>query len=108
MVRNRSIAAGFLLVVLVSCFLLGQNAQPQSVADALSKIRDEGIARSQVMPITSYITDVSGPRLTNSPNIKASAQWVIGKMKEWGISNPHLETWGPFGRGWSSERFYAV
>ncbi len=108
MVRNRPVAAGFLLVVLVSCLSLGQNAPTQPAADALSKIRDEGIARSQIMPITSYLTDVSGPRLTNSPNIKVAAQWVIGKMKEWGLSNPHLETWGPFGRGWSNERFTAA
>jgi hypothetical protein len=28
-------------------------------------------------------------------------------MKEWGISEPHLEKWGPFGRGWTNVRFQA-
>src|SRR5207247_509798 len=26
---------------------------------------------------------------------------------KWGLSNTHLEAWGPFGRGWSLERFSA-
>ena len=77
-------------------------------ADALAKIREEGIAHSQAMKITSYLTDVSGPRLTNSPNIKSAAQWALGKMNEWGIANAKLESWGPFGRGWSNEHFDAA
>jgi hypothetical protein len=59
------------------------------------------------MEIISYLTDVYGPRLTNSPNIKAAADWTTGKLKEWQLANVHLEPWGPFGRGWSSERFSA-
>jgi len=53
----------------------------------------------------SYLTDVYGPRLTNSPNIKQAAEWTTGKMKEWQLANVHLEPWGPFGKGWSNERF---
>ena len=60
------------------------------------------------MNITSHLTDVSGPRLTNSPNIRIAAQWVLGKMNEWGIANAMLESWGPFGRGWSNEHFDAA
>jgi len=29
------------------------------------------------------------------------------KMTEWGLNNVALETWGPFGRGWSNERMSA-
>jgi hypothetical protein len=74
--------------------------------DAMARIRDEGLQRSQVMTTASYLTDVFGPRLTNSPNIKAAAQWTMKKMNEWGLSNVKLEPWGPFGRGWSNERTY--
>src|SRR5206468_12818762 len=28
-------------------------------------------------------------------------------LKKWGVSDPHLETWGRFGRGWSLRRFSA-
>ena len=103
MLRKRLLLTGLLGLSLLAIPTLSQTSQ-----DALTKIRDEGIARSQVMSITSYLTDVSGPRLTNSPNIKVAAQWVLGKIKEWGLANPRLETWGPFGRGWSNEHFYAA
>ncbi len=29
------------------------------------------------------------------------------RLTEWGLVNVALEPWGPFGRGWSNERFYA-
>jgi carboxypeptidase Q len=75
--------------------------------DAIYKIKQEGLQRSQVMDIMSWLTDVHGPRLTGSPNIKAAADWAVKKLTEWGVSNPRLEPWGPFGRGWSNQRFYA-
>ena len=29
------------------------------------------------------------------------------KLNEWELSHVNLETWGPFGRGWTNEKFYA-
>ena len=72
--------------------------------DAVYRIKDEGLQRSKVMEIESYLTDVYGPRLTGSPNIKEAADWAQKTMKEWGLANVHLETW-PFGRGWQNQRF---
>ncbi|HXN22242.1 MAG TPA: M20/M25/M40 family metallo-hydrolase [Candidatus Dormibacteraeota bacterium] len=81
-------------------------AQTPLDLDAIYKIKAEGLGQqSRVMEITSYLTDVYGPRLTNSPNIKAAAQYVLQKLQEWKLANAHLEPWGPFGRGWSNERF---
>src|SRR5438093_4415341 len=75
--------------------------------DAVYKIKDEGLQRSKVMEIESYLTDVYGPRLTGSPNIKEAADWAQKTMKEWGLANVHLEQW-PFGRGWQNQRFVAM
>ncbi len=108
MARNRSILIGFLFVVLLAIPTVAQIQPDRTSTDALAKIREEGISHSQVMKITGYLTDVSGPRLTNSPNIKIAAQWVLGKMNEWGIADAKLESWGPFGRGWSNEHFDAA
>jgi len=72
--------------------------------DALYRIKDEGMQRSQVMETMSYLTDVHGPRLTGSPNIKAAAEWTKARLAEWGITNARLEPWGHFGRGWTNER----
>ncbi len=82
-------------------------AQAPSAADlnAISQIKDQGFNHSEVMDTMSYLTDVYGPRLTNSPNIKQAAEWTMSKMKEWQLANVHLEQWGPFGKGWSNERF---
>ena len=72
----------------------------------MHQIREEGFdpKTSKVMEIISYLSDVYGPRLTNSPDIKEAAKWTTDKMSEWKLANVHLEKWGPFGRGWSNER----
>jgi len=85
---------------------LAQQAEKIDAA-SIAKIRDEGMNRSKVMEITSYLTDVYGARLTGSPATKAAGEWVLGQLKSWGASNPHFETWGPFGRGWSNEKISA-
>jgi len=72
--------------------------------DAIYRIKQEGLQGSQVMEIMSYLTDVYGPRLTNSPNYRKAGDWATKKLAEWGLTNVRLEPWGPFGRGWSNER----
>lgn len=74
--------------------------------DAVYRIKDEGLQHSKVMEIESYLTDVYGPRLTGSPNIKEAGEWAQKTMKEWGLVNVHTEAW-PFGRGWQNVRFSA-
>ncbi len=75
--------------------------------DALDRIKDEGMNRSQVMQHLSYLTDVIGGRLTNSPNMKRANEWTRDTMAKWGMQNAKLEAWGPFGRGWSLKSFSA-
>ncbi len=77
---------------------------PKAVID---KIRDEGLNRSQVMQHLSYLTDVIGGRLTNSPNMKRANEWTRDTMAKWGMQNAKLEAWGPWGRGWSLKSFHA-
>lgn len=79
-------------------------AAPKEIID---KIRDEGMNRSQVMQTLSYLTDVIGPRLTNSPNMKRANEWTRDTMAKWGMQNAKLVSWGPFGRGWSLKSFSA-
>ncbi len=75
--------------------------------DPIDRIKEEGLKRSQVMATLSYLTDVIGPRLTGSPNMKRANEWTRDRLAAWGLSNAHLEPWGPFGRGWSLKRFSA-
>ena len=75
--------------------------------DAVYRIKEEGLERSQVMDTASYLTDVYGPRLTGSPDTSEAADWAQKTMKSWGLSNVHTEKW-MFGRGWRSERVSAM
>src|SRR4051812_39272402 len=78
------------LVLFAALPLVGQLPEEHVDLDAMARIREEGLQRSQVMPITSFLTDGFGPRLTNSPAIKAAAQWTTKKLAEFGVSNVKL------------------
>jgi len=95
--------------VLILCLTAGaQVAQVEKVdPEMMKKIRAEGMERSQVMETLSWMTDVIGPRLTGSPQMKHANEWTKNKMIEWGLENGKLEAWGPFGRGWTLEKFSA-
>lgn len=80
---------------------------PSAVAadPVLARIRDEGLNRSKAPETIDYLCNVIGPRLTASPGMHAAAGWTRETLSSWGLANAHLETWGPFGRGWSLRRF---
>ncbi len=69
--------------------------------DAFNRIRAEGLEHSQAMDIAESLTTEVGARLTGSPQMKQANQWALDKLTGWGLENAHLESWGPFGRGWS-------
>jgi hypothetical protein len=84
--------------------------------DAINRIKAQGLtaANSQVMEISSWLTDVHGPRLSGSPGIQKAGEWAVAKMKEWGLENVSLEAWpadpnnnnNGFPRGWTNDKFY--
>jgi hypothetical protein len=69
-----------------------------------NRIRAEGLQRSRVMDTLQHLTDVIGPRLTGSPALKEANEWTRDRLEEWGLENAQLDSWGPFGRGWSFSR----
>jgi carboxypeptidase Q len=93
-------------VVLSGVLSVAQSSEPVDL-DAVTRIKAEGFERSQVMDVAWWLTEVHGPRLTNSPQMRAAADWTVKKLTEWGMANVKLEPWGAdaeFGRGWSNER----
>ncbi|HEX8117808.1 MAG TPA: hypothetical protein VF521_11100, partial [Pyrinomonadaceae bacterium] len=114
---RRHAAAALLLFALLSPHALVTRAQqttpaptqaaPQPTPDAVERIKDEGLNRSEVMQTLEYLTDVIGPRLTGSPALRRANAWTRDRLTAWGLSNAHLEPWGPFGRGWTLKRFSA-
>jgi carboxypeptidase Q len=110
MIRRRVAAILLLFALLVPSVAFAQQPQPQPSLDPndpIAKIRDEGMNRSQVMQTLSYLSDVIGPRLTASLNMKRANEWTRDTLEKWGLQNAHLEAWGPFGRGWALKRFSA-
>jgi carboxypeptidase Q len=100
MYRNAILTLALCLVVLG-----GARAQETIDAEMMARIRDEGLNRSQLPQTLSYLTEVIGPRLTGSPGLLRANDWTKSKLTEWGLSNAKLEPWGPFGRGWTCEKF---
>ena len=103
MKAKRIFASTGMMVALVVLPLAAQLTSSEKVdLDAIYRIKDEGLQRSKVMEITSYLTDIYGPRLTGSPNIKEAADWAQKTLRDWGVANVHLETYR-FGRGWQNQ-----
>jgi carboxypeptidase Q len=99
--RNRTFAAFFCPILLLASGIAV--AQERVDPDAAGRIRDAALNHSQIMNMVGYLTDIAGPRLTGSPNLKLAEEYARDKLREWGLVNAHLEAWGPFGRGWSLE-----
>ena len=77
-----------------------QMAQEAVDMDAVERIRVEGLENSQIEELAGYLTDVIGPRLTNSPGMTRANEWTAEMLEEWGLANVQIEPWGEFGRGW--------
>lgn len=109
MLRRYSAVAFLILTLLIPHAALAQQATAPvpDPNDPITRIREEGMKRSQVMETLSYLSDVIGPRLTNSPQMKRANEWTRDRLTKWGLQNAHLEAWGPFGRGWELKGFSA-
>ena len=79
-------------------------AQERLDQDAYWKIRREAAAGSRILDTLHVLTDVYGPRLTGSPNLKAAGEWALEQMKAWGLKNGRLEPWDFGHPGWTNER----
>jgi hypothetical protein len=71
--------------------------------ETTGRIRYEGFHNSKVMDYATGLMDSIGERLTGSPNMKRANEWTRDQLTAMGLSNAHLEPWGPFGRGWANQ-----
>src|SRR5215510_3875466 len=103
----RSIMAiGLCISVLLALPPVTGRASAERVDEAaVAAIKLEGFQNSQVMDTLSWLSDVYGPRLTGSDNLRSAAEWARDRMKTWGLANAALEPYGTSVRGWTLERF---
>jgi hypothetical protein len=87
-----------ILLALVPALVAAQDRVDLSV---VNRIKTEAFTHSKAMDYIFYLTDVNGPRLAGSPGYQSAGDWCVKTLQEMGVTNPRLEKWGPFGRGWT-------
>ena len=71
--------------------------------ETLQAIRVEAFVGSDAMEVASYLTDVFGPRLANSPSYRAAAEWAHDRLRSYGLANAELRPYGEFGVTWRND-----
>jgi hypothetical protein len=102
--QRQTLALGLTLAIAISSTPFAQAPSEKIDREMYFRIRSEAAERSLILNTLHVLTDVYGPRLTGSPNLKAAQDWVVKRTTEWGLKNAHLEPW-EFGHpGWLNER----
>lgn len=95
----------YLVILCVATASYAQQSEPLDTV-TINKIKDEGFKRSKLMANLSMLTDVYGPRLSNSPNHKKAADYAKATLESYGLQNVQIDYWGEeFGRGWELKKF---
>jgi len=101
-------ARSFLVALLLVLLSLGVFAQEKLDLPMLDRIRTEGLNNSKITDLLVYLCDIYAPRLPDSPQYVQAGEWMVGKAKELGLANAAMEAYGPFGRSWELQKFYAA
>src|SRR5262245_47048984 len=104
-VRSIMAIGVFILVLLALAPANGRASAERVDETVIAAIKLEGFQNSQVMDTLSWLSDVYGPRLTGSDNLRRAGEWARDRMKTWGLANTALEPYGMSFRGWALERF---
>jgi carboxypeptidase Q len=115
-VRRCFLAVG-LLAAIGAVTLLSAQERPAAVAIADTSSNAEAVLLdkkimadakngSEIMKNLQYLSDVLGPRLTGSANLKRANEWTAKQMENYGLSNVHLEPW-EIPAGWERGTAYA-
>lgn len=97
-------------IIILFCLSLSSSIFAQEKIDyqMMQRIRQEGLQNSKMEESMSYLCDIYAPRLKFSPQYRQAAQWVISKLKEYGLEKAEMETFETLGRGWELKKFYVA
>ncbi len=104
-VRSILAIAVFIIVSITLAPVSGRASAERVDETVVAAIKLEGFQHSQVMDTLSWLSDVYGPRLTGSDNLRRAGEWARDRMTKWGLGNAALEPYGMSFRGWTLERF---
>ena len=80
---KQAAAIGIALLLIPSATT--QEAGDQVDLDMLAQIKSQAYDHSQVMENLYYISEVYGPRVNNSPNHRAAAEWAVKQLQALGF-----------------------
>ena len=92
----------YIPVLLLAVLACGQDRVDLAV---VQQIRTEAFDHSEVMDTLWRLSDLYGPRLTASPEVREAAAWGEKTLDGYGLANVHEEKW-PFGRTWSPREYW--
>ena len=98
-----AVGVSFLAASAAPPFLAAERAEERLDIEVMAKLRKEGQDNSRILNTLHYLTDVYGPRLTGSPQLKAAGEWAVKEMATWGFANGRLEPWDWGYPGWTNE-----
>ena len=100
MFRFRQLLAAALFLMMPAL----ASAQSFAIDDPIVRaIWTEGTDRSQVERLAQTLADSIGPRLTGSPGMESSQEWIVANYHAWGIDarNERYGTWKGWRRGYT-------
>jgi hypothetical protein len=103
---TRFAVVGLLLVLAPLALAQAPLSDEKSKAALDQRILDDATKGSQIIANLTYLSDMIGPRLTGSANLKRATEWGAAKMKEYGLTNVHLEPW-TIPEGWQRGHAHA-
>ncbi len=108
MKNNSSPYSKYILLLIFSFSSRIALSQKFEIVDSvlISKIKEEALNNSKIMSTLSILSDVCGPRLTNSSGFKKAADYVKTTLESYGVQKVIFDYWGEeFGRGWQLKKF---
>ena len=100
--RNLTATAAVALILLSTA---GRGATEPVNQEVIAKLKLEAFQHSDVMDTLSWLSDVYGPRLSGSDNLRKAGEWARDRMTGWGLANGALEPYDTTFRGWTMKRF---
>src|ERR1051325_6646650 len=97
----------FLLLFTIPILAAAADVPKEDQADlaVVNKIRLEAFQNSQIMDTLWNLSDLHGPRVTNSKGFRDAADWAVKRLEQYGLVNVKQEAWGTFGKSWDLEHY---
>src|SRR5262245_7981601 len=86
-------ALGLVAAIGAATILSAQERAASEAALLDKKLMAEAKSGSEIMKNLQYLSDMVGPRLTGSENLKRANEYTAEVMRKYGLSNVHLEPW---------------